>query len=171
MSSPVQGPPPGGNASIKPVSPNPYRLRTGRIVLIGEGVLLVVLGVWGLLANLSDPGPDPTGAPVAVLHLTMLHAVVLLATGVGALACAWRRRAALAFIVVQGVGYLLLFTIGLGAAGREKPTALGFDYADAVLHGALMIIALGLGMWLAGQTLEGRWWVPRRGAQRQRAQR
>jgi hypothetical protein len=148
---------------IVAVSPNPYRFRTGRVVIVLEGLLLLGLGIWGLAAASGGPAP-PAGAPVGLLQLTPAHAGLLLGTGVLALVCCARRRSALAFVTVQSVGYLALFLIGLVDAARPIPTALGFDYTDAILHGALMVVGLGLGMWMAGEGLEGRWWVRRRHA-------
>lgn len=145
---------------IVDVSPDPYRFRTGRVVLVLEGLLLLGLGVWGLAAARGGPAP-PAGASVGPLQLTAAHAALLLATGVLALVCCARRRSTLVFVTVQSVGYLVLFLVGLVYAGRNVPTVLGFDYTDAVPYGALMVIGLGLGMWMAGEGLEGRWWVRR----------
>lgn len=150
---------------IVAVSPNPYRFRTGRVVLVLEGLLLLGLGISGLAAA-SHAAVPPAGAGVGPLHLTAAHAGLLLGTGVLALGCSVRRRSALALLTVQSVGYLVLFLIGLVDAARPLPTALGFDYSDAILHGALMVIGLGLGMWIAGEGLEGRWWIRRRPAPR-----
>jgi hypothetical protein len=152
-------------SDIVAVSPNPYRFRTGRVVLVLEGLLLLGLGIWGLAAASGGDAP-PAGAPVGPLQLTAAHAGLLLGTGVLAAVCSARRRFALAFLTVQSVGYLALFLIGLVYAARPIPTALGFDYTDAILHGALMVIGLGLGMWMAGEGLEGRWWIRRRHAPR-----
>jgi hypothetical protein len=146
---------------IVAVSPNTYRFRTGRVVLVLEGLLLLGLGSCGLAPATHGDVPA-AGAPVGPLQLTAAHAGLLLGTGVLALGCSVRRRPALAFVTVQSVGYLVLFLIGLVDAARPLPTALGFDYTDAILHGALMVIGLGLGMWMAGEGLEGRWWVRRR---------
>ena len=145
---------------IVDVSPNPYRFRTGRVVLVLEGLLLLGLGIWGLAAARGGPAP-PTGASVGPLQLTAAHAALLLGTGVFAIGCSARRRSTLVFVTVQSVGYVVLFLVGLVYAGRNVPTVLGFDYTDAVLYGALMVIGLGLGMWMAGEGLEGRWWVRR----------
>jgi hypothetical protein len=150
-----------GGPDIVAVSPNPYRFRTGRVVLVLEGLLLLGLGTWGLAAA-SHAGVPPAGAPLGPLQLTAAHAGLLLGTGVLALLCSVRRRSALAFLTVQSVGYLVLFLIGLVDAARPIPTAFGFDYTDAILHGALMVIGLGLGMWIAGEGLEGQWWMRRR---------
>jgi hypothetical protein len=153
--------PAAGGPDMVAVSPNPYRFRTGRVVLVLEGLALLGLGTWGMAA--ASHGDVPAaGAPVGPLQLTTAHAGLLLGTGVLALACSARRRPALAFLTVQSVGYLALFLIGLVDAARPIPSALGFDYTDAILHGALMVIGLGLGMWIAGEGLEGRWWIRRR---------
>ena len=160
-----QATPAADGPGIVAISPNPYRFRTGRMVLVLEGLVLLGLGTWGLAAASHGDVPS-AGAPVGPLQLTAAHAGLLLGTGVLALGCSARRRPALAFLTVQSVGYLALFLIGLVDAARPIPTALGFDYTDAILHGGLMVIGLGLGMWMAGEGLEGRWWMRRRHAPR-----
>lgn len=162
--STVQRSIPSGGSGVSPVDPDPYRFRTGRVVLIVEGVALAVLGGWGLLAtattasNATTAGPGPAGAPV-LLHLTVADSALLLATGLLALLAARRRSTALILTGAQFVGYLLLFTAGSVAYARAVSTPLGLDVAD--LAGYLVLTALGaaLFMWFSGQGLEGRWWA------------
>lgn len=160
--STVQRSIPSGGSGVSPVDPDPYRFRTGRVVLIVEGVALAVLGGWGLLANATTAttaGPGPAGAPVLLLHLTVADSALLLATGLLALLAARRRSTALILTGAQFVGYLLLFTAGSVAYARAVSTPLGLDVAD--LAGYLVLTALGaaLFMWFSGQGLEGRWWA------------
>lgn len=158
---PVKSMPADGDDGVRPVDPDPYRFRTGRWALVAESGVLALIGAAGLAVNLSGQASGPDGAAVAFLHLTWLHALVLLVTGLLGLASALRRRLAMIFAGVQAVSYLLLFAIGVTLAARGVPTAMGFDYADAVLHGAVAVAGLALSMWLAGRALEGWWWVRR----------
>ncbi len=157
----VRSTPEHGDGSIRPVSPNGYRFATGRIVLLVEGVVLIVLGVAQLLTGAAGPAGLPLGAPTWLPQLTATHSIVLLLTGVAALGCAWRRRAALVLSGVQAVAYLLVFAVGVTLAARHVPTSMGFDDADAVLDGAIAVLGLAVFMWIAGEALEGRWWVRR----------
>lgn len=144
---PVKGMPANGADGVRPVDPNPYRFRTGRWALVAESGVLALLGAAGLATGF--------------LHLTWLHAMVLLVTGLLGLASSWRRRTAVVFAGVQAVGYLMLFVFGVTLAARGVPTAMGFDLAGAVLDGIVAVAGLALGMWLAGRALEGRWWIRR----------
>jgi hypothetical protein len=155
----IQRSTPGEDSSVRPISPDPYRFRTGRWVLITEAVLLIALGAGGLLANATNTTPPPQGAPVLVFHFTTLHSAILLATGLLASLSAARRTTALISTCAQFFGYLLMFTAGSVGYARAVPTPLGLDPGDAMLHLALTALAAGLFMWLAGHGIEGRWWI------------
>jgi hypothetical protein len=151
---------PGGRGSpVRPVDVNPYLLRTGRVPLVIEGVLLVALGMWGLATNSTYPVVGPAGAPVLVFHFTVLHSWVLLVTGVLAVISARRRRTALIFTGFQFMGYMLLFAVGSVAYARAARTPMGFDPGDSFLHLVIAVTGAALFMWLAGQIMEGQWWV------------
>jgi len=118
-----------------------------------EAVLLVGLGVAGLDDLAPPPGlPNEVAvgaaAPTAVLGLRLspVHSVVLLVTGLLALAAlrhqVWRRP----FAAAQTVGYLLITVLGLvfqGAWWLLNP-------ADHVLHAALFLLGLVLLLLLPG---------------------
>lgn len=94
-----------------------------------------------------------------VFHFTTLHSWVLLGTGLLAVISAGRRRTALIFTGLQFTAYMLLFAVGSVASARSAQTPLGFDAGDSVLHLILAVLGATLFMWLAGQDMEGRWWV------------
>lgn len=144
---------------VRPVDANPYLFRTGRVPLVIEGVLLVALGVWGLAADSTYPVIGPAGAPVLVFHFTVLHSWVLLATGVLAVISACRRRIALIFTGFQFLAYMLLFAVGSVAYARAARTPMGFDPSDSFLHLVIAVVGAALFLWMAGQIMEGQWWV------------
>ncbi|MGH3765036.1 MAG: DUF4383 domain-containing protein [Pseudonocardiaceae bacterium] len=152
----------GTKSALMPVSRSPWHFRTGRVVLLAEGVLLAVLGVWGLISAAAHPAAGRAGAPVLVLALTPLHSGVLLGFGVLAMLSAWQPRAAKITTGAEAVAFFLLFAIGTVASARSFPGPLGFDPGDSVLHLCFMVLNLALLMWLAAETLEGPRWVRRR---------
>lgn len=156
----------GKDSALMTLSRSPWHFRTGRVVLLVEGAVLTALGVWGLIAAVVYPGAGPVGAPVLVLALTPVHSGVLLGFGVLGVLSAWRRRAALIVTGFETGAFFLLFAIGTVASARSDPGPLGFDPGDSVLHLIFMAVSLALLMWLAAETLEGPYWVPRRPAPR-----
>jgi hypothetical protein len=137
------------------IDPSPQHFHTVRIVLVVEGIVLAVLGIWGLIAAWHYHGADSTGATVLAFRLTVPHAGVLLGTGVLAFVATIRRRLGMVFAIVQTVAYLLMFIV---SAGQHNSYS---NAGDAVLHGALAAIGLALVMWTAGRALDGWHWVRR----------
>lgn len=159
MDSGQKNAPGGRDWPVRRVDANPYLFRTGRVPLVIEGVLLVALGVCGLAADSTYPVNGPAGAPVLVFHFTVLHSWVLLATGVLAVISARRRRIALIFTGFQFMGYMLLFAVGSVAYARAARTLMGFDPSDSFLHLVIAVVGAALFLWMAGQIMEGPWWV------------
>ena len=167
MSPTTKSPYDGSDAPLRPVSLNPAHYRSGRWFLLAEGLVLLILGGYGLIAAAMHPVAGPTGVPVlGVLHLAPAHSGVLLGYGILAVLATIRRRPTVIITGVGTVGFLLLFTIGTAAAARVRPGPLGFDLGDSVLHGVLLAANLALLMWLLPDALEGPAWVRRRRAQR-----
>lgn len=138
---------------LVPVNPDPPRFRQARLVLLAEGVLLVALGGWAAIAAALYHGAEPDGAAVLVFRFTMIHALVILGTGVLAIAGASNRRLGLTFSVLQTVCYLFVFII---SAGNRNSFS---DAADSVLHGALAALGLVLVMWIAARAMNGSSWI------------
>lgn len=135
------------------IDPGPQHFHAVRAVLIVEGVVLAVFGIWGLVVAFHYHGPDPTGAVViGVLRLTVPHAVVLLGTGVLAFVATAGRRWGVVFGLVQVIAYGLMFVTSAGAHNSFS------NGADAVLHGIVAAVGLGVLMWSAGRALDGYLW-------------
>lgn len=144
-----------GTAGLVPVDPDPGQFRQARVLLIAEGVLLAVLGVWGAIAAAGYHGSAPDGAAVLGLRFTMVHALVILGTGVLAVVAASNRRLGLTFSALQTVCYLFVFII---SAGNRNSFS---DANDSILHGALAAVGLLLVMWIAARALNGTTWARR----------
>jgi hypothetical protein len=143
-------------AHAVPVDPTPQHLRTARVALVVEGVVLIGWGVWGLIAAMTQPRAGASGPEVLWIHLTWPHATLLVLTGVLAIVVAPSYRWALRFSVAQAVGYGLLFIVG---AGHHNWFA---DPADDFLHAALALVGLAMLLWIAVRGVAGVRWVPRR---------
>lgn len=145
-------------------SRNAPHFRTGRWFVLADGVVLVILGIWGFVSAATHPDAGPAGAPVLVLALTPWHSAVLLVIGLAVMLSALQRHAA---VVVNGAAtviFLLLVFIGAVAAAHHAPGPLGLDNGDIVLHGVLGTTNLALLYWLIPDVLEGPDWVKRRDA-------
>jgi hypothetical protein len=164
MSPRTKSPFEGADPALRPVSQNPAHYRSGRWWLLGEGVLLVLLGCWGLASNAAHPHAGPAGAPVAVvLSLTAAHSGLLLGGGIVAVLATVRRRPTVIVTGAATLGLMLLFTIGVTAAtAGPTPGPLGLDLRDAVLHAVLLMANLALLIWLLPDALGDPAWVVRR---------
>jgi hypothetical protein len=135
------------------IDPGPEHFHTVRAVLIVEGIVLTILGIWGLVVAFHYHGADPTGQVViGVLRLTAPHAAVLLGTGVLAFVATAGRRWGVIFGLVQTIAYGLMFITSAGHHNSFSNTG------DAVLHGIVAAVGLGVLMWSAGRALDGYAW-------------
>jgi hypothetical protein len=131
------------------VDPDPPRFRQARPILLAEGILLVALGIWAVIAAVGYHGTAPDGAAVLGMRFTMIHALVILGTGALAVVATADRRLGLTFAGLQTVGYLFVFIISAGNVNSFS------DGADSILHGALSALGLVLVMWIAARALNG----------------
>jgi len=145
-------------------SRNPSHFRQSRWFLLGEGLLLIALGVAGFISAATHPDAPPSGAPVLVLALTPWHSAILLGFGILALLGMLQRRAAITVSATAAVVFMVLVIIGAVAAAHHAPGPLGFEARDIVLHGVLASANFAVLYWLIPDVLEGPDWVTRPGA-------
>jgi hypothetical protein len=115
-----------------------------------EAMLLVALGVAGTGRSATPAAAAgtvtaPTPTEVLGFRMNPAHSLLLLATGLLALAAlwhpAWRRR----FAAAQTIGYLLLLGFGLAyAAHTPTATMWNLNTPDHVLHAVLVVLGLTL---------------------------
>ncbi len=164
------GPVPGVTSDLRRVRMDPGRFRSGRWMLLTEGLLVSAFGIGGLVSAALHPNAGPTGAPILGLTSTAPHSAMLLAFGVAAIAAVGKRHAAVAVTALSAVAYTLLLFIGAVATARATPTLFGFHAAGIVLHGLLGVVNFALLMWLIPDELGDEAWVPRRGRDRDEQQ-
>ncbi len=160
------GPVPGMTSDLRRVPMDPGRFRSGRWLLLGEGVLVSAFGIAGLVSAALHRHAGPTGTPILGLASTPVHSAILLALGVLAIVAVGNRRAAVTVTVLSAVAYMLLLFFSSVATARTVPTPLGFHAADIVLHGLLGAVNFALLMWLIPDELGDEAWVWRRGRDR-----
>lgn len=147
---------------------DPRRFRSGRWLLLAEGVLVSAFGVAGLISAALQPHEEPTGAPVLGLATTVPHSAILLGFGLAAVAAVGNRRAAITVTALSAIAYLMLLFFSSVATARANPTPLGFHAAHIVLHAVLGVVNLALLMWLIPDELGDEAWGPRPGRSRDR---
>ena len=162
MMSPASlGPVPGATSALRRISLNPAHFRSGRWLLLAEGLLVGALGGAGLVSAGVHSGRGPAGMHVLGLTLSPAQSGLLLGFAVLAVLAAGYRRAA---VIITGVGaaaFLLLLVIGGVAAAYDRPGPFGFTPRGIVLHGVLVAFNLALLIWLIPDSMEGPEWVKR----------
>jgi hypothetical protein len=148
-------------ARLRQVDLDPAHYRSGRWLLLAQGLVLSGLGIAGLVEGLSRPWP-PGGAQVLVLRLTPLHSAVLLVFGLAAVVAPIRRRATNWVAGLSLIAAVLGFTIGVTAATNGPAGVWGLDFGDAWLHATVMIVDLCLLVWLLPDELQDPGWVWKR---------
>ncbi|HEY0497752.1 MAG TPA: DUF4383 domain-containing protein [Kutzneria sp.] len=127
------------------------RVDVGRVILVAEGILLLLLGIAALV----------TGQGVVVgFQVNQPHAIVLAATGLVALIVAATRRLVLPFALLQLLVYGAAFLYGSNIQGQHTGDMWQFNQADSWLHLGIAIIALVIAFAVAAA----------RGARRRHAQ-
>ena len=161
MSPVSRGPVPDATSGLQRISLNPAHFRSGRWLLLTEGLLVGALGGLGLVSAGTHSGPGPASVSVLGLTLTPAQSGLLLGFAVLAVLAVGYRRAA---VIITGVGaaaFLLLLLIGGVAAAYDRPGPFGFTLHGIFLHGLLAAINLAILMWLIPDSLEGPEWVKR----------
>jgi hypothetical protein len=162
MKSPTKSLFPGRQSSrLRQVDLDPGHYRSGRWVLLTQGLVLSGLGAAGLVESLSRAWPAG-GAQVLMLRLTPLHSAVLLVFGLAAVVAPIRRRATNWVTGLSLIAAVLGFTIGVTAATNGPAGLWGLDFGDAWLHAAVMIVDLCLLVWLMPDELQDPGWVWKR---------
>ena len=143
-------------SGLRQVSRNPGHFRTGRKLLLAEGILLIALGIAEFVSEATHP--DATVGAL-VLAMTPWHSAMLLGYGVLAILGSLRRRAAITVTAIGAVAFAVLVIVGAVAAAHHAPCPLGLEPRDIVLHGALAALNFAVLYWLIPDVLEGPDWI------------
>jgi len=158
MTPATQGPVPGYTSGLQRVSLNPSHFRSGRWLVLAEGVALSALGIAGIISSTAHRG----GARALGLELAPWQAGMLLGLGLLAVVPALWRRVAVVLTAGAAVLFVVMLVISSVAAARGAPRSTGLDASDIVLYGVLAGLNFALLMWLIPDALEGPAWIPRR---------
>jgi hypothetical protein len=113
------------------------RLRTGRALVVVEGLALGVLGGVALASSMGYTRFGADGMPMLFLKVTPLHAGLLLTVGALALLACLGRRTAFLFSVLAACGWAALAIVCALEVAHHTPGVLGFDPRDSLFYGAL----------------------------------
>jgi hypothetical protein len=157
MTPATKGRVPGLTSGLQRVSLNPSHFRSGRWLVLAEGVVLSTLGIAGIVSSTAHPG----GARTLGLELPAWQAGLLLGLGLLAVVAGFWRRVAVVLTSGAAVLFGVMVVISSVAAARGARST-GLDASDIVLYGVLAGLNLALLMWLIPDALEGPAWIPRR---------
>ena len=115
-------------------------------VFLLVGILGFIPGVTSNYDELNLIGPDSQAELLGLFEVSVLHNIVHLAFGVAGLLAAARASASVGFLVGGGVLYAVVFVYGILIEQNSDLDILPVNDADNILHLALAIgmIALGL---------------------------
>ncbi|GAA4993117.1 hypothetical protein GCM10023225_31120 [Kineococcus glutinatus] len=116
------------------------------------GVVFLLVGVLGFVPGITADhdelhvmGPESQAMLLGLLQVSVLHNALHLLYGVAAFACSATPSAAHKYLVLGGLGYLVLALIGTAsmAAGLDNPIPV--NGWDDLLHYGLAVGMVGLG--------------------------
>lgn len=124
------------------------RLRIAHLALLGQGIVIGVLGGFALAWSMANLPFGPDGSPILGLTVTPLHGALLLAGGALATLACLGRWATVGFAAIATAAWTALTIVCAIEAAHHAPGVLGFDPHDTVLYGALGVYNLALFTWL-----------------------
>lgn len=125
------------------------RLRIAHLALLGQGIVIGVLGGFALAWSMANVPFGPNGSPILGLTVTPLHGALLVAGGALATLACLGRWTTVGFAAIAAAGWTALTIVCAIEAAHHTPGVLGFDTHDTVLYGALGLYNLALFTWLA----------------------
>ena len=124
------------------------------------GILFFVLGILGFVpgitthyGDLSFAGHDSGAKLFGIFQTSILHNVVHLLFGLIGIAMARSWEGARTFLIAGGTIYLVLFVYGLLAHGNSGWNFIPVNSADNVLHVALGVVMVVLGLVLGREPI------------------
>jgi hypothetical protein len=125
------------------------RFRIAHMALLGQGLVIGVLGGVALAWSMANLRFGTEGIPLLGLAVTPLHGGLLLAGGALAVLACLGRWTTVGFSALAAGGWAALTIVCAVEASRHAPGMLGFDPRDTLLYGALGAYNLVVCIWLA----------------------
>jgi hypothetical protein len=116
------------------------------ILLFAMGILGFVPGVTTHYGELSFAGHDSDAKLFAIFQTSILHNVIYLLFGLVGIAMARSWEGGRTFLIAGGTIFLILFVYGLLAHGGSGWNFIPVNSADNVLHAALGVVMIVLGL-------------------------
>lgn len=113
------------------------RFRVAHVALLGQGLVIGILGGFALAWSMANLRFGPEGTPILGLSVTPLHGGLLMACGSLAVLACLGRWTTLAFSVIAATGWMALTIVCAFEAAHHVPGLLGFDPRDALLYAVL----------------------------------
>ena len=123
------------------------------ILLFAMGILGFVPGITTHYGDLSFAGHDSGAKLFGIFQTSILHNVVHLLFGLIGIAMARSWEGARTFLIAGGTIYLVLFVYGLLAHGNSGWNFIPVNSADNVLHVALGVVMVVLGLVLGREPI------------------
>ena len=123
------------------------------IVFLALGILGFVPGITTHYGDLSFAGHDSGAKLLGIFQTSILHNIVHLLFGLVGIAMARSWEGARTFLIGGGVVYLVLFVYGLLAHGDSSANFIPVNSADNVLHVALGVAMIALGVVLGRELI------------------
>jgi hypothetical protein len=147
-----------GDAPINSAPRNPQRASTGltakarfrivHIALLGQGLVLGVLGGFALAWSMANLHFGTEGIPILCLLVTPVHGGLLLVGGALAVLACLGHWTTVGYSAIAVAGWGSLAVVSAVEAAHHAPGALGFDSRDTVLYGVLFAYNLTLSVLL-----------------------
>lgn len=125
----------------------------GGIVFLAVGILGFVPGITTHYGDLSFAGHDSGAKLLGIFQTSILHNIVHLLFGLAGIAMARSWEGARTFLIGGGTIYLVLFVYGLLAHGGSGANFIPVNSADNVLHVALGVAMIALGLVLGREPI------------------
>ena len=123
------------------------------IVFLVVGILGFVPGVTTRYGDLSFAGHGSGAKLLGIFQTSILHNLVYLASGLAGIAMARSWEGARTFLIAGGTIYLVLFVYGLLTHGDSSTNFIPVNSADNVLHVALGVAMIALGVVLGRELI------------------
>ena len=123
------------------------------ILFLAVGILGFVPGITTHYGDLTFAGHDSGAKLLGIFQTSILHNIVHLLFGLVGIAMARSWEGARTFLIGGGVVYLVLFAYGLLAHGSSSANFIPVNSADNVLHVALGVAMIVLGIVLGRELI------------------